>query len=196
MGIATSTCSSNCLSYFSTQSYRLNSRCCLQILSEIRSLRGKEGWPDYVQLVFTRTVASGSGDRGWTGNEGCWTPDEIGQLHLEAIVDVQCPAYVDLSGGDSGDSQVKKKSASSPVVDATSAFIACLRTDRPDGLIPTVVCDTSGIALGLVSGSIGAERMSFKAQPSSLYRRRRLMEQHRLRAWYPASFPISSISQH
>ncbi|CAN0545039.1 unnamed protein product, partial [Laminaria digitata] len=36
------------------------------------------------------------------------------------------------------------------VVDAAKAFVECVRTDRPDGLMTTVVCDTTGVALGLV----------------------------------------------
>lgn len=38
----------------------------------------------------------------------------------------------------------------SAAVDAAAALHACLRSDRPDGLIPTVVCDECGVALGLV----------------------------------------------
>ncbi|OQR83933.1 histidine biosynthesis trifunctional protein [Achlya hypogyna] len=37
--------------------------------------------------------------------------------------------------------------------DVTAAFIACLRSDRSDGLYTTVVTDTSGVALGLVYSS-------------------------------------------
>ena len=33
------------------------------------------------------------------------------------------------------------------------SFISCLRTDRPDGLYATVVCDECGVALGLVYSS-------------------------------------------
>jgi phosphoribosyl-ATP pyrophosphohydrolase len=36
------------------------------------------------------------------------------------------------------------------ILDPAEAFAACLRSDRPDGLWPTVVCDERGIALGLV----------------------------------------------
>ena len=35
-------------------------------------------------------------------------------------------------------------------VDVVGAFIACLRTDRPDGLYTTVVCDEHDVCLGLV----------------------------------------------
>jgi phosphoribosyl-ATP pyrophosphohydrolase len=36
------------------------------------------------------------------------------------------------------------------VLDPAQALAACLNTDRPDGLWPTVVCDEDGVALGLV----------------------------------------------
>lgn len=35
-------------------------------------------------------------------------------------------------------------------IDVLGIFIACLRTDRPDGLYTTVVCDPQGVCLGLV----------------------------------------------
>ncbi|TYZ64789.1 hypothetical protein PybrP1_011827 [[Pythium] brassicae (nom. inval.)] len=38
-------------------------------------------------------------------------------------------------------------------VDAGRAFVACLRSDRPDGLFTTVVADERGVALGLVYSS-------------------------------------------
>lgn len=65
---------------------------------------------------------------------------------------MQCPATLQLQGqtgaGDVG-------GVSGGGVDAAGAFVACLRTDRPDGLMTTVVCDTMGIALGLVSEAPG-----------------------------------------
>lgn len=39
------------------------------------------------------------------------------------------------------------------LLDPAEAFAACLRSDRPDGLWPTAVCDERGIALGLVYSS-------------------------------------------
>jgi phosphoribosyl-ATP pyrophosphohydrolase/phosphoribosyl-AMP cyclohydrolase/histidinol dehydrogenase len=41
-------------------------------------------------------------------------------------------------------------SSSEDGVDILSAFIACVRSDRPDGLFTTVVCDQHGVCLGLV----------------------------------------------
>ena len=36
------------------------------------------------------------------------------------------------------------------IVDLLSCFIGCLKSDRPDGLFTTVVCDESNVSLGLV----------------------------------------------
>ena len=41
-------------------------------------------------------------------------------------------------------------SADTLELDVVGAFIACLRTDRPDGLYTTVVCDEHDVCLGLV----------------------------------------------
>lgn len=59
-------------------------------------------------------------------------------------MDVQCSASLELS------KSVSSKGEVGSAVDAAGAFLACVRTDRPDGLMTTVVCDTTGIALGLV----------------------------------------------
>lgn len=123
-------------------------------------MRGKEGAVDYVELVFTRSSSSSStegvaekagGTQGGvecgTGTTIGWTPEEVGKLHLEFGVDVQSTARLELQGeGEGGDGGVGVGVG----VDAASAFLACLRTDRPDGLWTTVVCDTMGVALGLV----------------------------------------------
>lgn len=45
-------------------------------------------------------------------------------------------------------------------LDAVDAFIACLRTDRPDGLYTTVVVDECNIALGLVYSAAQSIRVS------------------------------------
>lgn len=76
-----------------------------------------------------------------------WSPEEIGRLHREFSVDVQCSASLELPEG------VNSKGGIGSAVDAAGAFLACVRTDRPDGLMTTVVCDTTGIALGLVRNS-------------------------------------------
>lgn len=103
-----------------------------------------------MQIVFARGASGNSTARNLAADDSRWESDEIGRLHLESLVDVQCPATLDLSGGKSGVVEPDPSGPPLPIVDAASAFIACLRTDRPDGLMPTVVCDASGVALGLV----------------------------------------------
>eukprot|EP00752_Nemacystus_decipiens_P012342 g10942.t1 len=132
-----------------------------QILEELKAMRGKEGAPDYVELVFTRTRSSvgkeGTEDQdaGAAAETARWSPEEIGKLHHEHGVDVQGPAKLELPGADGG-------GGGGGAVDAVSAFLACLRTDRPDGLMTTVVCDTMGVALGLVYSNSASIRASIE----------------------------------
>ena len=44
-------------------------------------------------------------------------------------------------------------------LDAVGAFVACLRSDRPDGLFTTVVVDECNVALGLVYSSAESVRV-------------------------------------
>lgn len=123
-----------------------------QILEELKGLRGKEGAPDYVELVFTRCSTTGEADEAAAAAATAaeWFPEEIGKLHLESGVDVQCLAKLELQGA-TGVQGATGSGGGDVAVDAVSAFLTCLRTDRPDGLMTTVVCDTMGVALGLVS---------------------------------------------
>ncbi len=61
------------------------------------------------------------------------------KLHKEFSVDVQCNAYVKDEATDS--KMVEAPSSTRKGVDASRAFVACMKTDRPDGLFTTVVCD-------------------------------------------------------
>eukprot|EP00903_Cladosiphon_okamuranus_P018234 g16773.t1 len=131
--------------------------CAPQVLEELKGLRGKEGASDYVELVFTRSSKGATGE-GAATTVADWSPEEIGKLHLESGVNVQCPAKLELQGADGGDGGGGGEGA----VDAVSAFLAGLRTDRPDGLMATVVCDTMGVALGLVYSNPESIRASIE----------------------------------
>ncbi len=61
------------------------------------------------------------------------------KLHKEFSVDVQCSAHVKAEADDS--KMVEAPSSMRKGVDASRAFVACLKTDRADGLFTTVVCD-------------------------------------------------------
>ena len=52
-------------------------------------------------------------------------------------------------------------------------LVGCLRTDRPDGLFATVVCDECGVALGLVYSSVESIRESIKTGRGVYYSRSR-----------------------
>ena len=58
-------------------------------------------------------------------------------------------------------------------VDGVDAFLACLRTDRSDGLFTTVVVDECNVALGLVYSSEESVRASVAEQRGIYYSRSR-----------------------
>ncbi|CAM9318139.1 unnamed protein product [Scytosiphon promiscuus] len=137
-----------------------------EVLKELKGLRGKEGAPDYVELVFTRSDGGGAGKSNDQDTENApagWTSEAIGKLHLESGVDVQCPARLELQGEGGGGGGGESGGSGGVGVDAASAFLACLRTDRSDGLFTTVVCDTMGVALGLVYSNSASIRASMES---------------------------------
>jgi phosphoribosyl-ATP pyrophosphohydrolase len=58
-------------------------------------------------------------------------------------------------------------------MDLGDAVAAPLRTDRPDGLWPTVVCDEGGVALGLVYSSAESIRQAVRTRRGVYYSRSR-----------------------
>ncbi len=66
------------------------------------------------------------------------------KLHKEFSVDVQCYAHVK----DADSEMVEEvQSSTRKGVDASRAFVACLKTDRADGLFTTVVCDARCVTI-------------------------------------------------
>lgn len=57
-------------------------------------------------------------------------------------------------------------------LDPADALAACLSSDRPDGLWPTVVCDESGVALGLAYSDAESLKAAI-AERAGVYRSRR-----------------------
>ncbi|GAB1455978.1 hypothetical protein MASR2M48_12850 [Spirochaetota bacterium] len=57
------------------------------------------------------------------------------------------------------------------ILDPADAIAACLRSDRPDGLWPTVVCDEAGVALGLVYSDTESLRIAI-AERAGVYHSR------------------------
>ncbi|MBU1081855.1 MAG: phosphoribosyl-ATP diphosphatase [Spirochaetes bacterium] len=58
------------------------------------------------------------------------------------------------------------------LLDPAEALAACLGSDRPDGLWPTVVCDEAGVALGLAYSDLESLRAAI-AERAGVYRSRR-----------------------
>lgn len=58
------------------------------------------------------------------------------------------------------------------ILDPAEALAACLNTDRADGLWPTVVCDESGVALGLVYSDLQSLRAAI-TERAGVYRSRK-----------------------
>lgn len=96
-----------------------------EVARRLLPLRGKEGSKSYVELSISGVDSLAA--------------EDIGDLHLKSAIDVVTSCHIPADGVTGGKG-----------VDAAAAFFHCLRSDRPDGMIPTVVCDTSGVAMGLV----------------------------------------------
>ncbi|CAI5740822.1 unnamed protein product [Hyaloperonospora brassicae] len=90
--------------------------------------------------VSTGLLAAGSAEK---------TLATIQRLH-HCNVHVVAPGYCH---GEAEETKDVVETTGGAVVDAALAFVACLRTDRPDGLFATVVADEAGVALGLVYSS-------------------------------------------
>ena len=100
----------------------------------------------------------GGGDIGGSGSGGGYTspqPDDVGRLHRLEL-HVSCPAVthpVVAAAAASADAPSSSSGSGSSAVDVGLCLAACSRTDRPDGLIATIVSDEHGKALGLVYSS-------------------------------------------
>lgn len=92
----------------------------------------REGQLGGTDLELARKVADVAGDRRVTWAGGIRTVDEVAALDAAGL-DAQVGMAIYTGAFDPAD-----------------AFWACLRVDRDDGLVPTVVVDDHGVALGLV----------------------------------------------
>jgi phosphoribosyl-ATP pyrophosphohydrolase / phosphoribosyl-AMP cyclohydrolase / histidinol dehydrogenase len=107
----------------------------LELAAVLKLLRGKEGGAGYIELVFS--------------NVPSLTAALIGELHKSSNVDVLTACTV----AELQDDADAPSAAPAAPINAAQALFACLRSDRTDGLIPTVVCDECSVALGLVYSS-------------------------------------------
>ena len=119
-----------------------------------KGCRGSDHEPDWLQLAVTRAPADGSDSLSKSAGAGAaWlSAKDVGALHAN-MVDVIC-AGVTVS------EEAEASAGTGATLDAAEAFLECTRTDRSDGLLPTVVCDRAGVALGLVYSNHASVRVS------------------------------------
>jgi phosphoribosyl-ATP pyrophosphohydrolase/phosphoribosyl-AMP cyclohydrolase len=132
-----------------------------EVLEELRNLAGgflvtfveKEGRLGGTDLAAARRLIEIAGDSRVTVAGGVSTAEEIARLdELGADAQVGMALY-------RGD------------LELAEALAAPLRSDRADGLWPTVVCDPSGVALGLAYSSLDSLRQAL-AQRRGVYQSR------------------------
>lgn len=102
----------------------------------------REGRMTGLDLEMARRLREAAGDRRLTLAGGIVSAEEVATLDALGI-----------------DAQVGM-ALYTGALDLADAFVAPLRSDRPDGLIPTVVCDERGVALGLVYSDVDSVRAS------------------------------------
>ena len=118
----------------------------------------------------------------WYGRGVRLAAEDIGTLGRNHGVHVVSYNVTGLSETEEPDSAAASAAASSPSKSVTPSFpplnaglalVACLRTDRPDGLFTTVVCDECGVALGLVYSSAESVLESLRTGRGVYYSRSR-----------------------
>jgi phosphoribosyl-AMP cyclohydrolase / phosphoribosyl-ATP pyrophosphohydrolase len=133
----------------------------LERISELRHLVGgflvtfveREGRLEGTDLVFAKEIRAAAGDADVTIAGGITTADEIAELdRLGCAAQVGMALYTGRLG-------------------LAEAFAAPLRSDRPDGLWPTVVVDERGAALGLCYSDLESLRAALE-QGRGVYRSR------------------------
>jgi phosphoribosyl-ATP pyrophosphohydrolase/phosphoribosyl-AMP cyclohydrolase len=132
-------------------------------MAELRDLVGgflvtfveREGRMQGTDLEATRRLAAAAGDAKLTVAGGFTTPEDI-RLADEAGADAQVGMAL-YSGS----------------LDLADAIAAPLRSDRPNGLWPTVVCDEHGRALGLVYSDAESLRVAVERRVGAYHSRSR-----------------------
>ena len=109
------------------------------------------------QLIVVPSAGEGcgGGDVGGSGSGSrpSVTPDDVGRLHRLEL-HVACPAATHPPvEGLLVDGSTSNGGALPSAADVGECLAACARTDRPDGLLATIVADEHGKALGLVYSS-------------------------------------------
>lgn len=104
-----------------------------------------------------------------------WSTEGIAALHkLEASSLIPVATKTSSSSSSNGtDHMGPLLPLAQAGMDGVDAFLACLRTDRPDGLFTTVVVDECNVALGLVYSSAESVRASVAESRGIYYSRSR-----------------------
>lgn len=124
----------------------------LERIAELRELVGgflvtfveREGRLQGTDLAFAKEIRAAAGDAAVTIAGGITTAEEIAELdRLGCDAQVGMALYTDRLG-------------------LAEGFAAPLRSDRPDGLWPTVVVDERGVALGLCHSDLESLRAALE----------------------------------
>jgi phosphoribosyl-AMP cyclohydrolase / phosphoribosyl-ATP pyrophosphohydrolase len=135
----------------------------LERITELRGLVGgflvtfveREGRLQGTDLAFAREIRAAAGDAAVTIAGGITTPEEIAELdRLGCDAQVGMALYTGRLG-------------------LAEAFAAPLRSDRPDGLWPTVVVDERGVALGLCYSDLASLRAALERSQGVYHSRTR-----------------------
>ena len=136
------------------------------VLESVAQLRGRcsgflvtfverEGRLAGTDMQLARAVVSAAGGRRVTIAGGVTSPEEVAALDaLGADAQVGMALYTGR-------------------MSLADAFAAPLRSDRSDGLWPTVVCDEGGSALGLAWSDLESLRLAFERRAGVYHSRRR-----------------------
>ena len=124
----------------------------LERIAELRDLVGgflvtfveREGRLQGTDLAFAKEIRAAAGDAEVTIAGGITTPVEVAELDR-----LGCEAQVGMA-------------LYAGRLDLAGAFTAPLRSDRPDGLWPTVVVDERGVALGLCYSDLESLRAALE----------------------------------
>ena len=123
------------------------------------------GWKYASDRAWSRIASKNTHDS--TEKKCSYLESLIGELHTLVSKD----RGVDVELDDITTENSKTECAAA--VSLARAFVSCLRSDRPDGLYPTVVCDVFGVALGLVYSNDESIAASFATGDATYWSRSR-----------------------
>ncbi len=100
------------------------------------------------------------------------TPAAVAALHVLGVT-VHAPCTLTSSGAGAGAAPSSSVPGGGAALPLEGAFVACLRSDRVDGLFTTVVTDERGLALGLVYSSADSVQEALRCRRGVYFSRSR-----------------------